>query len=185
MKGSRATRQRGARSWFGESVVTARGCEWPDCTEMGDYRAPKSPNALREYRWFCLDHVREYNKGWDYFAGLDEDAIEFIRRRDTVWHRPTWPLGARIRNGADDRREPFGFCAEGGEAAAPRPDTPRDNALAQLGLDRDVTLAELKSRYKALVKRHHPDANGGSKASEERIKSINEAYTYLLNAAGA
>jgi len=62
---------------------------------------------------------------------------------------------------------------------------PRDDALAQLGLDRNVTLEELKSRYKALVKRHHPDANGGSKASEERLKSINEAYTYLLNAVGA
>ncbi len=166
-------------------MATARGCEWPDCPETGDYRAPKSPNELREYLWFCIDHVREYNRGWDYFAGLDEDAIESIRRRDSVWHRPTWPLGVRHGNIADHGRDSFGFFRDDGGTQPPCSDMPRDDALAQLGLDRNVTLEELKSRYKALVKRHHPDANGGSKASEERLKSINEAYTYLLNAAGA
>ncbi len=171
-----------------------RLCEWPGCETLAEFRAPRSRTRLRDFRWFCLDHVREYNAAWNYFAGLDEGEIEHIRQRDTVWHRPSWPLGSAA-NGDDGRdgttwrgresffresRDDFGLFGESPEAAAPDPE--RDQALAALDLDRAATDNDIKARYKALVKKYHPDANGGCKASEERFKAINNAYTYLTKA---
>ena len=72
-----------------------RFCDCPGCPEAGRYRAPRARDRLDEYYWFCLDHVREYNSAWDYFEGMGEDEIEAIRRRDTVWQRPSWPLGTK------------------------------------------------------------------------------------------
>lgn len=189
MESPRSTVWGSWRRWTANSdaLTPVRGCAWPGCDQAGDYRAPRAPSALRDYIWFCLEHVRQYNREWDYFAGMDAGDIERVRRRDAVWHRPTWPLGARPELKLDDNepppiRDPFGLFGDIGIDAEPRrPQTPREQALAELGLDGAVTQAEMKARYKLLVKRHHPDANGGCKKSEERLKSINEAYTYLRN----
>ena len=70
-----------------------RVCEAPGCRLCGEYRAPRARDRLNEHRWFCLEHIREYNKKWDYFAGLDADEIEAHIRADTLWRRPVWPLG--------------------------------------------------------------------------------------------
>ncbi|MEX2629865.1 MAG: hypothetical protein WD341_07995 [Tistlia sp.] len=69
-------------------------CAHPGCTAAGDFRAPAGRDRLRDYLWFCLEHVRAYNSAWDYFAGLSSDEIERIRRRDCTWDRPTWKLGS-------------------------------------------------------------------------------------------
>ena len=71
-----------------------RVCETPGCRLAGEYRAPRARDRLNEYRWFCLEHVREYNKKWDYYAGLGAEQIEAHIRADTTWRRPVWPLGA-------------------------------------------------------------------------------------------
>ncbi len=174
------------RDWQeAETDAGDRACNWPGCDGVGDYRAPKSPSNLREYRWFCLDHVRDYNKHWDYFSGLEEGEIEAIRRQDAVWHRPSWPLGGRtdsdiLKAAQNSFADPMDIMGNGAASEPAPPKTPRDEALAKLGLDRNASLAERKARYKELAKRHHPDANGGSKTAEERLKTINEAYTYLL-----
>ena len=70
-----------------------RTCDWPGCTEDGEHRAPKARDRLREYHWFCMDHVRVYNKRWNYYQGMSELEIEDDKRHDTVWNRPSWPLG--------------------------------------------------------------------------------------------
>jgi DnaJ-domain-containing protein 1 len=158
-------------------------CEAPGCRLAGEYRAPLARDRLNEYRWFCLEHVREYNKKWDYFAGLDADAIEQHIRADTTWRRPVWPLGGRRTKIHD----PFGFSDEAGldQKPAPKMDgseqlTPAErDALTVLELSWPLTQAEVKSRYKDLVKRHHPDANGGSREAEEKFKEINAAYSTL------
>ena len=153
-----------------------RLCEWPACKSDGEYRAPRSRSQLREFRWFCLDHVRAYNQSWNFFSGLNEAQIEEIRRRDTVWDRPSWPLGSSPN--AQRFEDPLGLFGEMGKA---RPHTPRDAALAQLGLDQFASADHIKSRYKFLAKKHHPDANGGSKKAEKKFMAIQEAYDLLVN----
>ena len=83
---------------LGEAAGAGNGpalqrCEHAGCQAEGLYRAPKSRERMNDYYWFCLDHVRDYNRAWDYYAGMTPVEIEAIVRRDTVWERPTWPLG--------------------------------------------------------------------------------------------
>jgi hypothetical protein len=185
-----------------------RPCEHSGCAERGLYRAPRGPSDLRQYRWFCLDHVRAYNQGWDYFAGWSQQEIEHYQREAVTGHRPTWPLGKRptesearlhaarrafrdfarewlgeeepdeqpngTSNGAAFKERVRGFDTRG-----PRAHPQWVEALAVLGLDPPVSRDALRQRYKELVKRHHPDTNGGCRESEERLKLINRAYTYL------
>ncbi len=166
-------------------------CAWPGCAASGRYRAPQSPRELRRFIWFCLEHIREYNKGWNFFAGMNEDQIEAHRRADTTWHRPSWRFGAAGIDETSRFRDPFGFFASG-EARQRCDDSDRSGRsacqglgkggrmMAVLDLEAGFTLDELKRRYKTLVKRHHPDLHGGDRAAEERLKQINEAYTYLV-----
>jgi len=159
----------------------------PGCAAQGEYRAPKSRLNLQDYWWFCLEHVRAYNGSWDYYKGMSPGQIEAQLRSDTSWQRPSWPLGrlGTSRAWEDDLlRDPLHLLAAGrlrrGTArstdAAP---TELREPLATLGLAWPTTLDAVKVRYKELAKRHHPDANGGSRESEERLKTINLAYATL------
>jgi hypothetical protein len=153
----------------------------PGCPHEGEYRAPKSRTHLREWFWFCLDHVRAYNAGWDFYKGMSPTEIESHMRADTGWQRPTWPLG-RLGGGIDeetlhDRLDILGAAGlrAGRAHAAPVP-TELRQPLDTLGLNWPVSLEDVKARYKELAKRHHPDANGGDRRAEERLKTINLAY---------
>lgn len=157
----------------------------PGCGGMGEYRAPKSRTTLNDYWWFCLEHVRAYNASWDFYKGMSPGEIEAQLRADTSWQRPTWPLG-HIGGAAweqDALHDPLHVLAAGrmrgaGHRNAPSEHLPAElrESLATLGLDWPTTIAVVKSRYKELAKKHHPDANGGDKAAEERLKTINLAY---------
>lgn len=170
----------------------------PGCAGLGEYRAPRARDALTDYYWFCLDHVREYNARWNFYAGMNEAAIERQLRSDTTWWRPTWPFGVRgtglygrLRNGAAFHWGTFGpdddwdheaiRVGDGITGLRPRPGSAEEKALAVFELQPPVTREVVKARYKALVKRHHPDANGGDKDSEERLKVINQAYSALMH----
>lgn len=168
-------------------VRDMRGCEWPGCGAQGEFRAPRARDRLTEYFWFCLDHVRDYNAGWNYYQGMSEDEIEADIRADTVWRRPSWPFLKALHR-TSFRGNPL-FDDLGGPGEAPRSaeeqpwaGTPEGRSLAVLELTPPVTVAEVKARYKMLVKKHHPDANGGAKAAEERFKQISEAYRIVLAA---
>ena len=170
------------RAYAPDPAAPGHACDLPGCTAAGEYRAPKSRFALDQYYWFCLEHVRAYNASWDFYKGMSPGEIELQLRADTTWHRPTWPLG---RNGAPAQldeaalRDPLHILAAGRAAQRqPRSDTPSElrEPLATLGLDWPVSLDVLKTRYKDLAKRHHPDANGGDRGAEERLKTINLAY---------
>jgi DnaJ-domain-containing protein 1 len=167
---------------------------------MGEYRAPKGRERLNEYFWFCLDHVREYNKAWDYYAGMSEREIEQHLRSDVTWQRPTWPMGfwkARERVMHDEAMRQYGFhdageskARNGGNGhyaggAANRMRTPEEEALTVLDLAPPVDFPQIKARYRELAKIHHPDINGGDKTAEETLKRINQAYTTLKASYGA
>lgn len=176
-----------------DAEEAVRSCDHPGCAESGAHRAPKSRDRLNDYYWFCLDHVRAYNKAWDYFQGMDPAGIETVIRRDTVWERPTWPLGNWGLGGATDgRRIPLdeaieralGLAGESRRRESRDPQWlqlsgPEREALAELDLGTPVTLHEVKLRYKYLVKKLHPDANGNDRKAEDRLKRINAAYGRL------
>lgn len=172
-----------------------RLCDAPGCSLPGEHRAPRSRSDLHNYYWFCLDHVRDYNRQWNYYAGLTPEEIEHEIRAATTWWRPTWPLGAQGGHAARQKRaEPYinygAFGVEDWEreriesmAAGgwrPRPGSEEERALTVFDMAPPVTRDDVKARYKVLVKRHHPDANGGDKEAEERLKIINRAYSALI-----
>jgi hypothetical protein len=195
-------KQRRPRFYEPEVPPQPTHCQHPDCDKPGVYRAPKSRQQLNEYFWFCLDHVRDYNKAWDYYAGMSETEIERHVRNDIVGGRPTWPLGkwgahgprGRVFTGKsefipDDVAEALDGAAQA-KAQRQREATRRnsrlskeDQALAVLELTAPVTIEEVRTRYRALVKKLHPDANGGNKAAEEHLKVVNQAYSVLKKAA--
>jgi hypothetical protein len=171
-------------------------CEWTGCGQKATHRAPKGRLREREYWRFCLEHVRQYNNSYNYFAGMSDDAISRYQKEAVTGHRPTWKMGvgrngggAHVHGGYDGTQDPFGMFREFGGSwrekfrrAEPERRSVRNaerKALSVLGLELDVTAADIKARFKLLVKRHHPDANGGDRASEDKLREIIQAYNYL------
>ena len=170
-------------------------CEWPGCACEATHRAPKGRLREREYWRFCLEHVREYNHSYNYFAGMSEDAVARYQKDAVTGHRPTWKMG--FNGGVDGfhphgSSDPFEVLREFGSGARPRAEktapearpvrNAERKAFDTLGLEIDAAAAEIKARFKELVKRHHPDANGGDRSCEERLVEIIQAYNYLKSA---
>lgn len=178
-------------------------CEWPGCDEGAPHRAPKGRGREGQYHRFCLEHVRIYNKSYNYFAGMADEAIAAWQKADITGHRPTWTMGVNKWGpaGADRAAEkpgpswerpvsdPFGMFHGSRPAGSHAYAEPKrkvsavtQKAFDTLDLDVAAGKAEIKARFKALVKRHHPDANGGDRSSEERLRQIIQAYNYLKTA---
>jgi DnaJ-domain-containing protein 1 len=173
---------------FARAEVQLRACDSSGCSGEGLYRAPKSNRQLREYHWFCLDHVREYNKAWNFCSGMSEAEIEAMVRRDTTWERETRPISHWVAH--EEKLHAAAQAYARGEAQtsgeewknrqkAREPETPEAAALRLLGLTPPVDYAAIRARYIELVKINHPDTNGGDKESEERLKTINQALQTL------
>lgn len=177
---------------------TGPTCEWEGCREAGTYRAPKGRAREGEYFRFCLDHVRVYNKSYNYFAGMADDDIMAYQRASATGHRPTWSMGVKQNRESgpfDARRwdwgirDPFGMFGEAARQADPQPEETRRQlrnverrSFAALDLEGTESGPEIKARYKTLVKRLHPDANGGDRSLEDKLRQIIQAYAYLRSA---
>ena len=158
-----------------------RRCAADGCLKEGSYPAPKSRSALRDYLWFCLEHVREYNKSWNYYEGLQGAALEAEIRRATTWERPSWKFatGKPSKNSFEDPLGLFDFENRTADLAARQipPEERRAWRILQLSPITDIDI--VKKQYKRLVKQNHPDKNGGDAAAEERLKDINLAYSLI------
>ncbi len=172
----------------GNNSPKSRACEMPGCAEHGEHRAPKN-RELSDYYWFCKDHVQEYNKAWNFFEGMSIADMEEHIARATVWDRPTRRSDAAgnaeaIKRKAwqtyhfTDDEPPKDYTQDRSRYAGNR-QTPEFEALAIMGLEPPVDLDKIKSRYKALAKKHHPDLNRDDPNAEELLKKINMAYTVL------
>jgi hypothetical protein len=169
-------------------------CQWEGCTNPATHKAPMGRNFEGQYLNFCFPHVTEYNKTYNYFSGLDDESVARFQKDALTGHRPTWTMGvnkwsadaplssgetgpgagaeARIRARISGSRT---VPAAGGRKLR----TLERKAFDDLGLPHSAPPEAIKSRYKELVKRHHPDANGGDRSSEDRLRQIIHAYKYL------
>jgi hypothetical protein len=164
-------------------------CDWKGCQCEATHRAPKGRHRENEYWRFCLDHVREYNSSYNFFAGMSDDAVTKYQKDAITGHRPTWKMGTgKSRPDPDHAEDPFGMFSEfaGGFRQKAAPVEPartvrnaERKALDALGLEPGASAVEVKARFKLLVKRHHPDANGGDRTLEDRLREIIQAYNYL------
>jgi curved DNA-binding protein CbpA len=188
----------------GEAPARAAGpaCQWKGCRDAGLYRAPVGRGQEGKYYLFCLEHVRQFNASYNYFEGWSTAQVEAFQKDAVIGHRPTWKTGSsgevsgyRRRGTSANRTERgfFGAFADphafltgrlGRDKAPParRLKPLERKSLDALGLDENADRARIKARFKELVKRHHPDANGGDKRSENKLREIIQAYNYLKQA---
>ena len=175
-------------------------CEWPKCKSAATHKAPKGRGQGETYWHFCLGHVREYNASYNFFAGMSDNDVASYQKDAMIGHRPTWKMGmnggkptarshsARFQPEFDAVADPLGLFRHFGSRGAGAKAHPKEarvvhnaerKALEALGLEPETTMTEIKVRFKALVKRHHPDVNGGDRSTEDRLREIIQAYKYL------
>ena len=179
---SKKKNPRGRRGMSGASETSTRVCEHEGCEEPGKYRAPRSPDAIDDYLWFCKEHIREYNLKWNFFDGTSEAELMAQMDRDRTWERPTKPLRKSVeerawaRLGVTDPHEVLGENAtrnpgrsNGGTRRLP----PTERRAIEILDARDsMSKTEIRKCYKALIKVLHPDMNGGDRSQEEQLAEV-------------
>ena len=176
-----------------------RACDHPGCRRAATARAPKSREMLNEHYWFCQAHAAEYNRNWNFFAGMSEGEVRRYQQTEMfTGGRPTWDMKAgrysreaasfshHFRRGDAGYRDPFNVFGGGGVngTAAPGPQLGKmeRSALAELDLEAGAEGAKIRARYTELVRKLHPDANGGDRAGEHRLQKVIRAYQTLRKA---
>ena len=174
-----------------------RDCDISGCPAHGEYRAPKSRNELNNHYWFCLDHIKDYNKNWNFFDGLPQKEVERHIYGAMTWDRPTWSFSQgqghdyeeRIRRQMHEgfrftgNKAHYNYTDENEEKTSrkytPSVQTPETEALSVMGLEPPIVWLDIREQYKKLMKKHHPDVNKNDKDSEELVKKINMSYSIL------
>ncbi len=190
MRVSADKKRRKAGRAAGPLAAGARDCDFAGCGRPGQHRAPRSPERLDEFWWFCKDHAREYNLKWNFFQGTtDAEFAEFLSL-DRVWGRATQPFGRKPDEGRAWSRmgisDPAGLLGEkatqnpGRTPTATRklPSTER-KAIEILDARDTWTRTEIRKQYKGLVKDLHPDMNGGDRKDEERLQEVVWAWDQI------
>ena len=181
---------RGRRSMSGASETSTRVCDHEGCQEAGKFRAPKSPDVLDDYYWFCQQHVREYNLKWNFFDGTTEAELNAQMSKDRVWDRPTKPFKKSVeerawaRLGIDDAHQVLGENAtrnpgrNGAAGGRKLPPTER-RAVEILEVKDSMSKQEIRRAYKKLIKVLHPDMNGGDRSQEEQLNEVVWAWDQI------
>ncbi|MDZ4375103.1 MAG: DnaJ domain-containing protein [Phenylobacterium sp.] len=177
-----------------------RQCDHPGCRLAASARAPKSRELLNEHYWFCQPHAAEYNRNWNFFAGMAEGEVRRRQQEEIMTGgRPTWEMkaGRMSREAAafankfgtgQGYRDPFNMFGGGGQQARrPEPEGRKlgkieRNALADLDLDDNADGPAIRARYAELVRRLHPDANNGDRSGENRLQRVIKSYQALRKA---
>ena len=158
-----------------------RSCYNPDCKELGIYPAPKSKENLREYLYFCINCIREFNKSWNYFEGLNEQELEIEIRKSTTWNRPSWKFGTKNLN--YDFEKAFRQFNEQKKLDENKNVSKKiKDAFNLLELDINSTMDEIKRRYKNLAKKWHPDVQQNeTNHNKNKFIDITNAYKTILD----
>ena len=186
---SKKKNPRGRRGMSGAFDPSTRECEHEGCHEAGKYRAPKSPDSLDDFFWFCQKHVREYNLKWNFFNGQSEEEMAKRMDKDKVWERETKPFRKSVeeqawaRLGISDAHEVLGGNATqnpGKSITGTRRLPPTERRAIEILEAKDHwTKAEIRKTYKALIKVLHPDMNGGDRSQEEQLQEVVWAWDQI------
>jgi hypothetical protein len=186
---SKKNKPRGRRGMSGAFDTSTRECEHEGCRESGKYRAPKSPDSLDDFFWFCQKHVREYNLKWNFFNGQSEEEMAKRMDKDKVWERETKPFRRTVeeqawaRLGVSDAHEVLGGNATqnpGKSITGTRRLPPTERRAVEILEAKDHwTKAEIRKTYKALIKVLHPDMNGGDRSDEEKLQEVVWAWDQI------
>ena len=161
-------------------------CEWDNCRKNGEFKAPLEKDNSKEYRWLCEEHIKLFNKNWDYFDGMCQNEIEDFLKSDLTWHRPTQKFSSSDNffnilwnNALNDK---FSFFKQekmiNGLNGRKLNEEDR-NAFKIMGLELNAGWPNIQKKFKTLVKKFHPDRNAGNKQFEDKLKKITLAYSHL------
>ena len=162
-------------------------CDWENCKEIGNYKAPLEKDNSRKFRYLCLEHIKIFNKNWNYFSDMSEDQIEYFIKSDLTWHKPTKSFASSDNffkvlwnNALEDETNMFGKINHKNVERSNLSEKDR-HALQILGLNYHANWADIQKKFKGLVKKYHPDKNAGSKKYEDILKKVTLAYSQLKN----
>ena len=163
-------------------------CDWNNCFEIGEYRAPIEKDNSKNYRLLCLEHVKEFNKNWNYFAGMDDDQIINFLKSDLTWHKPTQSFSSSDNffkilwnNTLKDEDGKFKEFNKFNHMNKFKFNNNDLKAFEILGVTAGLKWPKIQEKFKRLVKKFHPDMNAGNKKFEDKLKIITLAYTQLKN----
>ena len=161
-------------------------CDWNNCSKPGDYKAPIEKDNSKEFRLLCLDHIREFNKNWNYFAGMNDDEINEFIKSDMTWHKPTQSFSSSDNffkilwnNALKNENDKIKFNSSSKNMLKFNHNDIK--AFSILGISIGLRWEKIQEKFKKLVKKFHPDMNAGSKKYEDKLKVITLAYTQLKN----
>ena len=163
-------------------------CDWNNCKEIGKYKAPIEKDNSRKFRMLCLEHVKEFNKNWNYFSGMnDEQVINFLKS-DMIWHKPTQSFDSSDNffkilwnNALKDETKKLNGFGNLDHMKKFRFTSQDFQAFTILDIPAGIEWKKIQEKFKKLVKKFHPDMNAGNKKFEEKLKIITLAYTQLKN----
>ncbi len=169
------------------------GCQHPGCARKGEFKAPKGRDHEGEFFRFCLEHVKEYNQSYNYFAGMSDSAVQTYQKDALTGHRPTWTVGVNGTVAPETKLDAASLLRAKLERLRRAREAAGQNtrktvgkaarkALETLGLDETADKPAIRSRFKDLAKRLHPDLDEGDRSREDKLRAIIDAYNYLKTA---
>lgn len=198
---SATKKKRGAGAAPDPQDMPQSGCQWKGCDNPAKHRAPMGRGRDGEFFYFCADHVKQYNANYNYFDGMSDNEVEQFQKDARTGHRPTWKVGQnesgaqaktdgkRPREQDVDVNDPHAFFAYRASQARAQSKVRRrklrpleKKSMDVMHLPETATKEEVKARFKELVKQHHPDANGGDRGAEDKLREIIQAYNFLKTA---
>ena len=163
-------------------------CDWNNCLEEGSYKAPIEKDNSKKYRILCLNHVREFNKNWNYFEGMNDDQIYEFLKSDMTWHKPTQSFSSSDNffkilwnNALKDELNKYKINGQLDHMNQFKFNNNDIKAFSILGVSVGIKWERVQEKFKKLVKKFHPDMNSGNKKYEDKLKVVTLAYTQLKN----
>ncbi len=161
-------------------------CEWKNCKENGKFKAPLEKDNSKNYKWLCERHIKLFNKNWNYFEGMSQREIENFVKSDLTWHRPTQKFGSSDNffnilwnNALSDKFNLFKEEKIFNNLKDRKLSEKDKDAFKIMELKFDADWSSIQKKFKALVKKFHPDRNAGNKQFEDKLKKVTLAYSHL------